>query len=372
MMRVVFYHVGKGDLSLVLLPNGEAMLVDCYKADEDDRYIPVRRGATNFLPKSGVQVDALCPNRIIDSDEDPNNQCLVLRFSHHERRFLFAGDTQLDDWVNHEYGILRLWPQNVESDVLNVSHHGSRTFFTPPGPREADEPEYEKSDFDVSALKAISPMISFITCSDDPDAEHPHPIALEIYRELTNPSLPANQRPNHVYLSRETRNMHFIVDDDGCVYSRTSRSRCNRDDAAPSSPFLSGTVTSANGFKNPAGIWVVQSQTNQQTLISFSIAKHGPWKRNVELDWRVLNNGQASHLRHCEFYVPPAAASIVGSRKRDLVYHGVHLMQCHARSGDGTQWANWCCPVCFASNLRYAHRWLQLFPNCIDASLINS
>src|SRR6266487_6119364 len=34
MMRVVFYQVGKGDLSLVLLPNGEAMLVDCYKADE--------------------------------------------------------------------------------------------------------------------------------------------------------------------------------------------------------------------------------------------------------------------------------------------------------------------------------------------------
>src|SRR5437899_5528650 len=33
-MRVVFYHVGKGDVSLVLLPNGEAMLVDCYKADE--------------------------------------------------------------------------------------------------------------------------------------------------------------------------------------------------------------------------------------------------------------------------------------------------------------------------------------------------
>src|SRR3569623_1528992 len=34
MLRVIFYHVGKGDLSLVLLPNGEAVMIDCYKADE--------------------------------------------------------------------------------------------------------------------------------------------------------------------------------------------------------------------------------------------------------------------------------------------------------------------------------------------------
>jgi hypothetical protein len=34
MMHVVFYHVGEGDLSLVLLPTGDALLVDCYRADE--------------------------------------------------------------------------------------------------------------------------------------------------------------------------------------------------------------------------------------------------------------------------------------------------------------------------------------------------
>ena len=32
MLRVIFYHVGKGDLSLVLLPNGDALMIDCYKA----------------------------------------------------------------------------------------------------------------------------------------------------------------------------------------------------------------------------------------------------------------------------------------------------------------------------------------------------
>jgi hypothetical protein len=312
MMRVVFYHVGKGDLSLILLPNGEAMLVDCYKADEAadgmlsdtdsaldriarrvvehklalsqadakvasrllaeakleeqgekkvriwtlavthgdrdhilsrkrllqkfdiqylidngrdyanpsdgledylafredmrrrDRYIPIRKAQFNMAPQSGAELDALCPNRHIDSDEDSNNQCLVLRLSHRGRSFLFAGDTQVDDWVNREYGILRLWPTKVLSDVLNVSHHGSRTFFTPPGPRGPDEPDYTKDDFDTSALKQIQPTISFITCSDDEDAEHPHPIALEVYQELTNPGLELQQRRNHVYLSRHT------------------------------------------------------------------------------------------------------------------------------------------------------------------------
>lgn len=479
MMRVVFYHVGQGDLSLVLLPNGQAMLVDCYKANEaaegmlsatdsaldriahrviehklavsrmntdvanqllseakreqegkqkiriwtlaithgdrdhilskkrllkkfeieylmdngreyadpsdalkdylayredmrrHDRYIPIRKAQLNLAPHAGVEIDALCPNRHVDSDEDPNNQCLVLRFSYNSRSFLFAGDTQVDDWVNREYGILRRWPQKALSDVLNVSHHGSRTFFTPPGPRSHDQPEYEKNDFDTSALRAIRPKISFITCSDDEEADHPDPIALEIYRELTNPAIDANQRASHVYLSRDSGNMHFIVDDNGDLYCRTARSRCDSSQSGPGRPHLTGVVSSPNGFKNPAGIWVVQSQLEQQTQISFTITRRGIWGDDVEFDWHVLNNGQGSHALHHELYVPTALSNESRSRGRPLVYRGVHLMQCHARTADGSQWADWCCPVCFASSLTYAHRWLALFPNCIDPSLIN-
>lgn len=482
MLRVVFYHVGKGDLSLVLLPNGEAMLVDCYKADEAaegmasdtdsaldriaqrviehklalagtgrestghllaeaqrekrgeqrvriwtlaithgdydhilskkrllkkfdvqflvdngreyatpsealkdylsfreemrrrDRYIPIKKASFNIAPKTGVEIDALCPNRNIDSDEDPNNQCLVLRLSYRNRSFLFAGDTQVDDWVNRDYGIIWRWPNKVLSDVLNVSHHGSRTFFTPPGPRAPGQAEYTKADFDVRALKQIQPTISFITCADDEEADHPHPIALEIYRDLTNPGVESEHRKSHVYLSRETRNMHIIVDDDGALYCRTSSSRCdNSGEASKSgSGYLIGRIQSANGFKNPAGIWVVRDDFRHQTDVTFTVFKKGKWSSDVDFTWRVLNNGQAEDSLHHEFY----GMSGTDTKKkttwsRPLRYRGVHLMQCHARTRDGSQWANWCCLVCFASDIRYANRWLELFPNCIDSSLIN-
>lgn len=411
-MRVIFYHVGKGDLSLVLLPNGEAMLVDCYKADEaadgicsntdgaldriarrviehklavagaggsatkallneaqreqeakqkiriwmlaithgdfdhilsrtrllkrfetqflmdngrdyanpseclkdylkyreemrrSDRYFPVTRGSSNMAPQTGVRIDALCPNRNIDSDEDANNQCLVLRLSYKGRSFLFAGDTQVDDWVNREYGILRLWPQSILSDVLNVSHHGSRTFFTPPGARPLGQPDYSKEDFDPTALKQIEPIISFITCSDDESSEHPHPIALELYQELTNPGVKVDARRSHVYLSRETRNMHFIVDNDGSLFCRTGNSRCDNSSGrrSASSPFITGTVQSPNGFLNAAGIWVVKDNFRTQTNISFSISKRGNWTSEPRFDWRVLNNGMEADARHHEFY----------------------------------------------------------------------
>ncbi len=297
MMRVVFYHVGKGDLSLVLLPNGEAIMIDCYKADEaaegelgdtdttldkiaariaehklsvaaqqvatkqalyfeakaetekkkkvrlymlmithgdrdhilseekllsrfdiewladngrdyvdptdslqdyldyraqkkrEGKYLAYSRASYNIISGSGVELDVLCPNRDIEPEEDSNNQCLVLRLAYQGKVFMFAGDTQVDDWVNDTYGILKKHPQKLRADVLTASHHGSRTFFTPPGARPKGMPDYRKEEYDTRALKAIQPTISFISCSDNEDAEHPHPIALELYRELTNPNL---------------------------------------------------------------------------------------------------------------------------------------------------------------------------------------
>src|SRR5207249_4705450 len=41
-----------------------------------NRYRPIRRATFNIIPEAGVELDALCPNRDIGSDEDPNNQCL--------------------------------------------------------------------------------------------------------------------------------------------------------------------------------------------------------------------------------------------------------------------------------------------------------
>jgi hypothetical protein len=480
--RVIFFHVGKGDLALLLFPNGKAALVDCYKvhkadeltnttkaeeafgrikawvlehrksfapensaertrwfeavgkeergakkipiwvlfvshADRDHietkkrlfelfdieiladngrdyadpsaaqkdylklreymkkerKYAALTRAAKNVLPDSGVAIDALCPNRGISPEEDANNQCLVLRASYAGRSFLFTGDTPIDDWSNAKYGINVLHGKNVTSEFLKVSHHGSRTFFTPPAPRPEGQPPFKKEEYDCSGLKLIAPRMSFITCSDDEDAEHPDSISLEIYQENTNASL-SNCGSSHVYLSRETQNLHFAVDANGGLFARTSRTRCNHSGNLPrgKSGYLTGNVKSSNGYLDASGIWVVRSTAGTNVDISFEVFTKGTWSSAPEFDWRVINNGFGRDELHREFYgMESKDKKKSSSWSRPLVFEGVHVMQCHASTEDGSQWANWAVVVCFEECLPIARRWMAHFPSCIDPMVIN-
>lgn len=479
MLRVIYYHVGKGDMSLVLMPNGDAMMIDCYKveqvvdgelddgramfdrierhilehrdmvarhnpmlashvaserakkkkvpiavlaithADRDhiterkelkerfdigqlidsgrdyadpsdatkdylafrgemreaNKYLAFKKAAYNVWQESQAIVDILCPNRDVAADEDNNNQCMVIRIQYGGRSFLFTGDSPLDDWVNETKGILKLHSAKVPSQFLNVSHHGSRSFFTPSGPRPEGQPDYKKEEYDTTALARISPTQSFITCSDDEDAEHPHPIALELYQELTNDHVSSAERKSHVILSRESQHLHHVIDTDGALYMRTSRSRMNSSNSGPLStgPYLVGTVSSPHGYLDRSGIWVVRAPLNARESISFSVTKKGVWSGPIDFDWWVLNNGQNEDRFHREYYtIDSKDRKKQSSWTRDLCFDGVHLMQCHASTGDSSCWANWCVLVCYETSIRFARRWLEIFPNHVNPSLINT
>ncbi len=474
MMRVIFYHVGKGDCSLVLLPNGDAMLIDCYKADkvadgevtqtetvldklekhilehrEDighsdqalgeaatkerkkERKVPIAvlvvthadrdhilssaelkerfdirclidsgreygepsdaqadylkfreemRGAKkyasfarareNIWPTSGAVIDVLCPNRDIDAFEDNNNQCLVLKVAYQGKSFLFTGDSPLPDWTDDRIGVLTLHGDKVSSYVLNVSHHGSRTFFTPPGRRPEGQPEFGKDEYDTRALEIISPTLSFITCSDDEGADHPDQIALGLYQEMTNAG-----RASHVILSRESRHLHHAVDIDGSLYIRTSRSRCNSSNPIgilSAGPYLTGIVSSQTGYLHESGIWVSKAPLASAEDIKFTVQAKGVWRKPISFDWWVLNNGQGGHSFHREFYTMDSKDRKRQSTwSRTLTYEGAHLMQCQAYTEDLIDWANWCVLVCQQDSLPYALGWLEIFRGCIDRSKIN-
>jgi len=476
MLRVIFYHVGKGDLSLVLLPNGEAMMIDCYKADEiaenaitgedsvfgkigqailryrerlagtmvalresvekekkgekkipiallaithaDRDHLTVRkklreqfdighlidsgrdydsttdcmkdylafrksmndaskytafsRACLDIWPASGARIDVLCPNRDVDASEDNNNQCMVIRIEYKGWSFLFTGDSPLEDWINSETGILALHKSKVHTQILNASHHGSRSFFTPSGKRDEDQPDYKKKDFDRRGIQAIAPVHSFITCSDDEDAEFPHPIALEVYQEETNPTLTGGG-PSHVILSRNSKHLHYAVTDDGRLYSRTSYSRNNAVESDDGRKYsLKGWVSGGNGYLKKSGIWVVRGEPRPKINVEFRVEAKGPWPRKIEFDWWVLNNGQGRDVLHREYYTMESQDRKKKSRwDRELLYNGVHLMQCHASADEGNIWANWCVLVCYESCCQYASDWLELFPACIDARFIN-
>lgn len=472
MMRVVFYHVGKGDLSLVLLPSGDAIMIDCYKADEiaadamtqDDsvfervretirehrarasagsrdlleavraeengtkkipvallaithadrdhitvrkrlreafdiemladsgreydsstdcmkdylayrkamqdagRYWACRRATFNVFPSTGAKIDILSPNRDIDRGEDNNKQCMVIRIEHNGYSFLFTGDSPLDDWIAADTGILSAHPGRARSFILNASHHGSRTFFTPCGQRPPDQPPYEKKDFDRRAIREIAPWHTFITCSDDEESEFPHPIALDVYNEETNPGL----NGGHVILSRDSKHMHYVVTDDRRLYSRTSHSRTNQS-SRPGQPsrYLRGYVKGGRGYLDGRGIWVVREPLTSLPTITCRVEAKGPWTGEIEFDWWVLNNGQDADVRHREFYTIDSRDRKKQSRwSRTLAYAGVHLMQCHASTEDGT-WANWCVPICHESCVHHASEWLSHYAGCIDPGFIH-
>jgi hypothetical protein len=478
MLRVIFYHVGKGDLSLVLLPNGEALMIDCYKADElaqdamtsDDnifervkgmilrfrervaagnkalgesvrkekekqkkipiaalfithadrdhitvrkklreefdiellvdsgrdydsatdcmkdylqfrkfmqginRYRAIRRAAFDIWPGCGAKVDVLCPNRDVDESEDNNNQCMVIRIEYQKWSFLFTGDSPYEDWADEKTGILKLHGSKVASNILNASHHGSRTFFTPSGQRGPNQPEYKKEDFDRRGIRAIAPIHSFITCSDDEEADFPHPIAMEVYGEETNPSLPGRGAA-HVVLSRDSKHMHYVVSDDGRLYSRTSYSRNNHvppEEVEGKTYSLRGSVSGGNGYLTRDGIWVTRTPLSQEPNLRFEVQAKGPWPRELEFDWWVLNIGQGRDVNHREYYTMESTDRKKLSKwERPLVYEGAHLMQCHATAEDGKIWANWCVLVCHETSLPYARQWLELYPTCIDPQFIN-
>lgn len=117
----------------------------------ENRGIPVRyiKAGESFKLEDNCRIDILSP--IYDDYEDMNNFSIVTRFVHGERSFLFTGDLE-------QIGELDLVESGMEikSDVLKISHHGSRNSST------------------EMFLTAVSPEIA-VACSGSYNGfRHPH------------------------------------------------------------------------------------------------------------------------------------------------------------------------------------------------------
>ena len=105
----------------------------------------------------GVKIEVLAPfEDALKAEVAANNQSLVIRIQFGERSFLLTGDAEKE--VEKR---LSLEPQNFQSDVLKVGHHGSRTSST--------------ADF----LARIQPKYAVISVADPSPFDHPHPETIE-------------------------------------------------------------------------------------------------------------------------------------------------------------------------------------------------
>jgi competence protein ComEC len=102
-----------------------------------------------------IQVLAPCP--AFDEALGPNDNSFVLRLQHGARSFLFTGDVEHEA----EASLVQRLGSALDSDVLKVPHHGSRTSST------------------AAFLKTVSPRLSVISAGAHNRFGHPHEDVLE-------------------------------------------------------------------------------------------------------------------------------------------------------------------------------------------------
>lgn len=141
------------------LPSAYHNLIDSLKKNNVQIH-KLSRGARVVLG-GGAYLDILYP-LTGQSFTDLNQSSLIARLSYGENSFLFTGDTTHDS----EREVVVLDGNNLRSDVLKVSHHGSKTGSWP--------------DF----IEAVSPSWAIISAGVDNRYNHPHQEVLNILDEV--------------------------------------------------------------------------------------------------------------------------------------------------------------------------------------------
>ena len=152
-LTAVFFNVGKADA--ILLYNGEmAVLIDAGENGDGKDVAEALCQNTSFT-LGGCEFSIDVANRDDYGEDEENDFSLVVRLTHGEVRFLFAGDAE-----NARLAEL-LDEGDLSSDVLKVPHHG------------------RYADLSAAFFAVVSPQYAVIT-SDEDDPEDPETVrALE-------------------------------------------------------------------------------------------------------------------------------------------------------------------------------------------------
>jgi competence protein ComEC len=127
----------------------------------NNKKIPVvvaRRGQVIDIG-GGAYIEILFPNRDV-STLASNNSSIISRLVYGDTSFIFQGDAPQ---AMEEY-VLALGANNLNSDVIALGHHGSRT---------SSGPEY---------IQAVSPQYAVISAGKNNSYGHPHKEVVETFK----------------------------------------------------------------------------------------------------------------------------------------------------------------------------------------------
>lgn len=155
----LIYVLGRYQVKNVIFTGGyKGKLSKIFLKKIKDKNIPIIIADANsdIRLKDGVTIDVLAPFRqSIGKLADTNNSSLIVKIIYAGKKVLITGDAEADT----EEKLLRA-KVDLDSDVLKVGHHGSKTSST--------------KDF----LNEVSPDYAVISVGKNNSYHHPHPSAL--------------------------------------------------------------------------------------------------------------------------------------------------------------------------------------------------
>lgn len=147
------------------------------KLKKEGKVVVIKRGTTSDpnLSFDWGGIRFLTPEKDFSSErlgsDDMNRKSALIQLDYHGTKVLLASDTSFLTYKED----LRAWKDfkdsMLKSQVLLVSHHGSRSFFQ----NGEDDEAY------TVALDAIDPEYAIISVGKDNPHEHPHKDAVERY-----------------------------------------------------------------------------------------------------------------------------------------------------------------------------------------------
>jgi beta-lactamase superfamily II metal-dependent hydrolase len=129
-----------------------------------------------------------------------HEQCGVVKVTYKDKSVLITGDSDKTAWKDF---ITQYHKENLQSEILSASHHGSRTFFKE---GEDDQDIYEDH------IKIIEPEHLIISAPKQKDSPHghPHDDAMELYKKYI-------KSENIHHLGENGENVVVDIDSDGNI-----------------------------------------------------------------------------------------------------------------------------------------------------------
>lgn len=279
-----------------------------------------------FAEFDDIRVYMFAPSSYVSEDdkEDPreaiHNRCMVMKIEYAGKSVLFTGDSSFSSWQerivpNYSDENGELDKNLLSSDVLSVSHHGSRTFFM----------EKEDGEPYVDGLKKISPSVCVISVGKENDHGHPHDEAMEIYK----------RESDEVYLTKDEEGESIVVDIETLDVEIEEKKDLVRlitkhllNDLKPKIEVYHSTYGIDNSSsENYRKIDGKKIRVEKNGSLYFKVANP---KQNSEYKWIVKNSGRSVWQDWLRFKratdLQNESAGV--EAKRDLKWNGRHTMTC--------------------------------------------